>query len=547
MPTPKIFETGAMKMESGQSASDFSDTFTADTGSDILTVASDHGLVTGDIVQLTTSVADLPDPLAVLTEYFVILVDADEVQLATTLANALAGTEIDITDAGTGTHTLHNWAVPHGGWGGNTGVQTLGANDAFPWLAFGSKLNIATEEDASVTTKAFKTTPRLIGKTVDNPVSYYARFKGINRFHYWMWGFENKITEVVVCRAAASPFTVAPVIGEQGDDVATNTFTFLRTEILRNGDRLYIFKADDSVAPSGGLTITKAAGWVFTFVSTSAVMYEHVYELDSRGRRLRSYTAAELAVHTTLLSTDQRNLMATFGKRINEYDLRYKNSMCKSFSLKMSAAGLSQWDANYMAFTEERSTLANGYSSEDWTLVSGLGDHSLVPAHFEYRFSMGTTITPGTEGEIVGLTEVGLTDFSFDVEVPLQSLQDTISGLGLAEPILENKYGVRCTGTISRHSAQTWQAYRDAQTKVVAHIITNQGDYMQEIMMKECTFSESGGDDSDVIQEPVALEIGFLASTSEWSDYLNGITELHDSPAVFRVRDDSDVNQMLLF
>lgn len=546
--TPKIFETGAMKMEPGQSASDFSDTFTADAGTDILTVGSNHGLVTGNIVQFTTSTADLPDPLAIDTEYFVILVDADEIQVATTLANAVAETEINITDAGTGTHTLHHWTVPHDGWGGATGVQTLGANDAFPWLNFSSKLNIATAEDESVVTKAFKTTPRLIGKTVDNPVSFHARYKGMNRFHYWMWGFENEVKEVVVCRAGSSPFSAAPTIGDTCTDVATNGFTFLRTEILRDETRLYIFEADDSLAPAGGLTLTETGGspWVFTFVTTSAVMYEHVYELDSRGRRLRSYTIAEVAAITDILATDKRNIMCTLAKRTDNYDLRYANSMCKNFSLKMTAAGLSSWDANYMAYVEERSILANGYASDDWTLVSGLEDGQLIPAHFEYRFYMGETITPGTEGEVTGLTETAMTDISFDVEVPLQSLQDTVSGLGLAEPILEGKYGIRCVGTISRHTAQTWQTYRDAQTKIVAHMIANQGDYMQEIMMKECTLSESGGDDSEVMQEPLALELGYLIGTSEWSDYLEGVTELHDSPAILRIRDDSDVNQMAL-
>lgn len=78
--------------------------FTADAGTDELTAASAHGLQTGQIVQVSTTTT-LPDPLAVTTDYYVIVVDTTKFKLATTLANALAGTEIDITDAGTGTHT----------------------------------------------------------------------------------------------------------------------------------------------------------------------------------------------------------------------------------------------------------------------------------------------------------------------------------------------------------------------------------------------------------------------------------------------------------
>jgi len=66
-----------------------------------------HGMATGLKGQLTTD-GTLPDPLALTTDYFVIRVDANTIQLATSLANALAGTAIDLTDQGSsgGTHTF---------------------------------------------------------------------------------------------------------------------------------------------------------------------------------------------------------------------------------------------------------------------------------------------------------------------------------------------------------------------------------------------------------------------------------------------------------
>ena len=84
-------------------------TFTADAATDNLTLASVpfvNTLQTGTEVLLTTSAADLPAPLAINTVYYVILVADQVIQLATSSANATAGTEIDITDAGTGTHTI---------------------------------------------------------------------------------------------------------------------------------------------------------------------------------------------------------------------------------------------------------------------------------------------------------------------------------------------------------------------------------------------------------------------------------------------------------
>jgi plastocyanin len=57
-------------------------------------------------VRLTTSAADLPAGLALLTDYYLIAPDANHLKFATSLVNALAGTAINITDIGTGTHTV---------------------------------------------------------------------------------------------------------------------------------------------------------------------------------------------------------------------------------------------------------------------------------------------------------------------------------------------------------------------------------------------------------------------------------------------------------
>ena len=74
-------------------------------GADTFTVTRDY--TTGEKVRLTTSAADLPAPLTISTDYWIIRVDATTIQLATTLANAYAGTQIDITDQGSGNHTVH--------------------------------------------------------------------------------------------------------------------------------------------------------------------------------------------------------------------------------------------------------------------------------------------------------------------------------------------------------------------------------------------------------------------------------------------------------
>lgn len=73
-------------------------------GSDTITITN-HGFSTGLLVTLTTA-GVLPTGLAVATNYFVISVDANTIALASSLANANAGTRIDLTGAGSGSSTV---------------------------------------------------------------------------------------------------------------------------------------------------------------------------------------------------------------------------------------------------------------------------------------------------------------------------------------------------------------------------------------------------------------------------------------------------------
>lgn len=74
-------------------------------GSDTINITA-HGYETGDYVQLTTT-GTLPTGLSPATDYWVIRVDADNIKLAASLADAESGTAVDITAAaGGGTHTV---------------------------------------------------------------------------------------------------------------------------------------------------------------------------------------------------------------------------------------------------------------------------------------------------------------------------------------------------------------------------------------------------------------------------------------------------------
>ena len=80
-----------------------SGTFTAAT-TDICTKVA-HGFVTGQKVRVSTTTT-LPAGLAAATTYYVIRLTADTFSLATTDALATAGTPVNVSDTGSGTHSI---------------------------------------------------------------------------------------------------------------------------------------------------------------------------------------------------------------------------------------------------------------------------------------------------------------------------------------------------------------------------------------------------------------------------------------------------------
>lgn len=85
-----------------------SENFTANDTNDQLTVSRLYK--TGEKVRLTTT-GTLPAPLIINTSYYVVYVDSTHIRLALSLQDAYSNTYIDLTDTGTGTHTISMYSV----------------------------------------------------------------------------------------------------------------------------------------------------------------------------------------------------------------------------------------------------------------------------------------------------------------------------------------------------------------------------------------------------------------------------------------------------
>lgn len=76
-------------------------------GADTITKTA-HGFVTADGPIVFSTTGGVPGGLGSGTDYWIIKVDADTIKLATSRANAIAGTQVDITSQGTGAGTPHS-------------------------------------------------------------------------------------------------------------------------------------------------------------------------------------------------------------------------------------------------------------------------------------------------------------------------------------------------------------------------------------------------------------------------------------------------------
>lgn len=163
----------------------YGDTFTADAGTDVCTwttrVNNPGNILTGTRIRLTTTTT-LPAGLALATDYYYIRIDDNTFKLATSYANAVAGTQINITDAGTGTHTLSR-LLPR--YTNGAGVQAFFFNSNSTALGAATpNLSLGYTNSAQVASRA---TPTVlpVGKTAaSNSLIIHSGASGAGKFNY---------------------------------------------------------------------------------------------------------------------------------------------------------------------------------------------------------------------------------------------------------------------------------------------------------------------------------------------------------------------------
>jgi hypothetical protein len=146
-------------------------TFTCVAATDLCTATA--GLLTG-LKGQGSSTTTLPAGLSTSTDYFVIYVSATTFKLATSYANAIAGTAIDITDTGTGTHTF----TPTSLAGGTAALQgSIDGTNFFDIASTSQNVTAATTLYWTLTTTPYPFSRVKFVNTagVETATTYYAK------------------------------------------------------------------------------------------------------------------------------------------------------------------------------------------------------------------------------------------------------------------------------------------------------------------------------------------------------------------------------------
>lgn len=438
------------------------------------------------------------------------------------------------------------------GWGDPASWQVPGANDAFPYLELGNQIETVKVQDNSITTGADKSANRRVGEKIDKPFNFHPRFYGIDFWLYWMFGYVNNANTVVVFTAGASPWsTTEPDVGTVFLDTTVPTpleFTYHRTFKGKDhrGDvvNYYVFShpTDVPLLAAGDLTEEAPGTRTFTYTAHSTLKYERLYELDKNGQFHREFTAFEKANLDEYAPNDGaiKNTMVTLCKKFTSHDVRFANSICRSWELDCPSADLMQFKTNFLAWKEDRSASPHGWGSDTWTVPAHLVPNNNIPAAYQAIIELGT--------ELSNLQTVCPSDFNISCTIPFQQIQTLCSGMSIADPVLEGYYDIMFRATIARYNEMTFQNWRDADQLLFARVGMNSGFDSMEFMLKNIVLDEAGAGEGDVAEEVISGSLSKCAPADDIfaGDWLHGLTQHQDRALILRTINNMPVNPMFL-
>jgi len=244
-----------------------STTFTADASTDICTGASFTGNAdtTGVAVYLTTT-GTLPAGLSTSTVYFVIRVDqnAGTFKLATTITLAEAGTAINITDAGSGSHTIvtvNPSTINHIVYDTRSSFYFLQDSKGRVWFYNGTSTNLLHNSALDTGNNTFTNATGnglVLFKQNDTASTYY------------LLAFRNALIDIIDIYSTADLKT--PVWSNGWQSLSTGSGTANRHHAIIGQDGIVYFTDKfyvGTLKENSGQTFDPANGATFTYSNAS--------------------------------------------------------------------------------------------------------------------------------------------------------------------------------------------------------------------------------------------------------------------------------------
>jgi hypothetical protein len=255
-----------------------------------------------------------------------------------------------------------------------------------------------------------------------------------------------------------------------------------------------------------------------------------LFELDKYERELTSYRTAERGTGWNLL--DRKNRYACIGVKEGPQDHRYTFAICNGFGFSSKAGEALTWNAKGIAYKEER----GDYTSSGWTYASGVAGSTNMAMHHHLNLSMGPA---------GALVDLAVTDFSVNVDIPIFTDQDSESGLYIAEPALNGKYGVQLSFTLARHSVDTYLTYRDSFTAVCAKAVFTLGSYEFGLYFPDLRISDASVSEDDVARTPITFESAKEpVGGNPFSSEIGSHTLVQQGPIFCLVKNTNSTNEM---
>jgi hypothetical protein len=256
-------------------------------------------------------------------------------------------------------------------------------------------------------------------------------------------------------------------------------------------------------------------------------VYSHVFELDKHDRHFAPYRTAEQTAGD-YHANDRKNRFALLGLNMGPQNHRYPFLACNGFEFASSAGGPLTFNYKGVARSEDR----GAYSVTSCTYATGITGGTNMVMHHHLTAQLG---------ESGSLATIGVKDVSISVDAPLTRDQDSVSGLYTKENELEGKYTVGVNITLSRHSADTWKAFRDNHTALCLSLVWSSGSYQFGLYFPSVKITESPTTGDNVANETLTVE----CYNSDTNPFTIGSHNLIQKGPVFcYVKNNNDTNEM---